>query len=86
MGEELDLRSANADDEAKSFYRQGQCAFFDVRIANLNAVLNKFQTTEKILLHHENEKKRVYNRRVTEIEKWEKSVQYFMKFLPSNLQ
>ena len=71
-GEEFDLRSANTEDEARldikarGFYRQGQCAFFDIRIDNLNAVSNKSQTTE-ILLCHENEKW-VYNRRVIEIE------------------
>ena len=73
-GEEFDLRSANTDNEArldikaKGFYKQGQCAFLDIRIANLNAVSNKSQATERILLRHENEKKRAYNRRVVEIE------------------
>ena len=74
MGEEFDLRLTNTDDEARldvkarGFYRQGQCAFFDIRIANLNVVSNKSQATEKILLRHENEKKRAYNRRVIKIE------------------
>ena len=70
---EFDLRSASTDEarldvKAKGFYRQGQCAFFDIRIANWNAVSNKSQATEKILLRHENEKKRAYNRRIIEIE------------------
>ena len=65
---------ANTEDEtrldvkARGFYRQGKCAFFNIRIANLNAVPNKSLATEKILLHHENEKKRAYNRRVIKIE------------------
>ena len=73
-GEESDLWSANTEDEvcldvkARGFYRQGQCAFFDIRIAYLNAVSNKSQATEKILLRHENEKKRAYNRKVIEIQ------------------
>ena len=73
-GEEFVLRSANIEDDsrldvkARGFYRQGQTAFFDIRIAHLNAESNKNLSTEKILARHENEKKRAYNRRVLEIE------------------
>ena len=73
-GEEFDLNSANKEDEARpdvkarGFYRQDQCAFFDIRIAHFNAVSNESQATEKILLCHENEKKRAYNRRLIEID------------------
>ena len=73
-GEEFDLRSANTDDEAqldvkaRGFHRQGQSALYDVRVAHLNASSNKSKSTESILLRQENEKKRVYNRRVIEIE------------------
>ena len=73
-GETFELRSSNVEDDsrldvkARGFYRQGQVAFFDVRIAHLNAESNKSQPTEKVLLKHEQEKKRVYNRRVLEIE------------------
>ena len=73
-GEEFVLRSANIEDDsrldvkARNFYRQGQTAFFDIRIAHLDAESNKNLSTEKILARHENEKKRAYNRRVLEIE------------------
>ena len=73
-GETFELRSTNIEDDARldvkarGFYRQGQVAFFDIRIVHLNAESNKSQPTEKILLRHENEKKRAYNRRVLEIE------------------
>ena len=73
-GEEFVLRSANIEDDsrldvkARGFYRQGQTAFFDIRIAHLSAESNKNLSTEKILARHENEKKRAYNRRVLEIE------------------
>ena len=46
-GEEFVLRSANIEDDsrldvkARGFYRQGQTAFFDIRIAHLNAESNK---------------------------------------------
>ena len=72
--ETFELRSSNIEDDsrldvkARGFYRQGQVAFFDVRIAHLNAESNKSQPTEKVLLKHEQEKKRAYNRRVLEIE------------------
>ena len=52
----------------RGFYRQSQVAFFDIIIAHLNDESNKSQTTEKVLLRHENEKKRAYNTRVLEIE------------------
>ena len=63
-GEEFVLRSANIEDDsrldvkARSFYRQGQTAFYDIRIAHLNAESNKNLPTEKILARHENEKKK----------------------------
>ena len=70
-GEEFVLRSANFEDDsrldvkARGFYRQGQTAFFDIRIAHFKSSMNL--PTEKILARHENEKKRAYNRRVLEI-------------------
>ena len=73
-GETFELRSSNIEDDSRldvkvrGFYRQGQVAFFDVRIVHLNAESNKSQPTEKVLLKHEQEKKRAYNRRVLEIE------------------
>ena len=68
------LRSTNIEDDsrlnvkARGFNRQGQVAFFDIRIAHLNAESNNSQPTEKVLLRLEKEKKREYNRRVLEIE------------------
>ena len=66
---QFDLKSTNTEDEARldiktrGFYRQGQSAFFDIRLAHLNTVSNKPQATGKISLRHENKKKRAYNRR-----------------------
>ena len=73
---------------------RGQCAFFDITIVHLNAVSNKSQATEKILMRHENEKK-TFNRRVIEIEQavftpsvfgtngaMAKQCAIFIKFLP----
>ena len=54
--------------KARSFFRDGQTAFFDVRITNVNAESNKDLPTEAILRKAENEKKRVYNQRVIKIE------------------
>ena len=57
------LRSTNIEDDsrlnvkARGFNRQGQVAFFDIRIAHLNAESNNSQPTEKVLLRHEREKK-----------------------------
>ena len=73
-GENFILSSANTEDnarldvKARSFFRDGQTAFFDVRITNVNAESNKDLPTEAILRKAENEKKRVYNQRVIEIE------------------
>ena len=40
-GEEFDLRSSNTDDvKARRFYMQGQSAFYDIRVAHLNAAEN----------------------------------------------
>ena len=73
-GENFILSSANTEDnarldvKARSFFRDGQTAFFDVRITNVNAESNKDLPTEAILRKAENDKKRVYNQRVIEIE------------------
>ena len=78
------------DVKARSFFRDGQTAFFDVRIANVNAESNKDLPTEAMLRKAENEKKRVYNQRVIESEQgtftplaselmvqWRKNVKFF---------
>ena len=73
-GEEFELRSTNIEDnsrldvKARGFYRQGQVAYFDIRVTYLNGESNKSQPTEKVFLKHENEKKRAYSQKVLEIE------------------
>ena len=67
-------RSANVNDEArldvraKGFWRQGQNAFFDVRITNAGNDSQKDKPIKSVLKKHEQEKKRQYNARVMEIE------------------
>ena len=60
--------NARLDVKARGFFREGQTAFFDVRIANVNAESTKGLPMEAILRKAENEKKRMYNQRVIEIE------------------
>ena len=88
------------DVKARGFYRHGQSAFFDIRVAHLNAASYKLLPTHKILSRHENEKKREYNRRVIEIEqavflhhwslaqmvRWVKNVRDFTRFLLQSWQ
>ena len=46
-GEEFELRSTNIEDDSRldvkvrGFYRQGQVAYFDIRITHLNRESNK---------------------------------------------
>ena len=67
-------RSANTNDEArldvraKGFWRQGQNAFFDIRVTNADNASQKNKTIKAVLKTHEAEKKRQYNARVMEIE------------------
>ena len=67
-------RSANVSEEARldvrarGFWRQGQNAFFDVRITNETCQSQRDSTINSILRKHEMEKKRQYNQRVIEIE------------------
>ena len=60
--------NARLDVRARSFWRQGQNAYFDVRVTNTNADSQKHLSTKKILDKHEKEKKRHYNHRVMNIE------------------
>ena len=66
--------SANVSDEARldirarGFWREGQNAFFDVRVTNLNCNSQINNNTKSVLRKHETEKKRQYNRRVMEVE------------------
>ena len=46
----------------RGVWRDGQNAFFDVRITNTNSASQLNLKTEKVLLRHEIEKKRGYNR------------------------
>ena len=56
------------DVKARGFYRQGQVAFFDVKVTNVKAESNANLPTETIFRKAENEKKSAYNQRVMEIE------------------
>ena len=60
--------NARPDARARGFWRQGQNAYFDVRVTNTNADSQKHLTTDKILERHEKEKKRHYNHRIMNIE------------------
>ena len=70
MGKELTVLGDNAkpDIRARGVWRNGQNAYFDVRITNTNSPSQKHLTSEKILEKHEKEKKRQYNDRVMNIE------------------
>ena len=60
--------NARPDIRARGVWRDGQNAFFDVRMTNTNANSQKHMTTDKVLLKHEQEKKRQYNRRIMNVE------------------
>ena len=60
--------NARPDIRARGVWRDGQNAFFDVRVTNTNAESQKHSTSEKILEKHEKEKKRQYNRRIMNVE------------------
>ena len=59
---------ARLDVRAKDFWRQGQNAYFDVRITNTDSNSQRNQPVKSILRKHEQDKKREYNARVMEIE------------------
>ena len=59
---------ARLDVRARSFWREGQNAFFDVRITNADTASQRNTSLSSILKKHEQEKKRGYNRRVMEVE------------------
>ena len=60
--------NAKPDIRARGVWRNGQNAYFDVRITNTNSPSQKHLSFEKILEKHEKEKKRQYNDRVMNIE------------------
>ena len=67
-------RSANTEDgarldvRARGFWRDGQQAFFDVRVTNADNNSQQTKPLKTILRSHEDEKKRQYNQRIMEIE------------------
>jgi hypothetical protein len=67
-------RSANLSDEArldvraKGFWRQGQNAYFDVRVTNPECDSHRALTVKAVLEKNEKEKKRQYNQRVIDVE------------------
>ena len=70
----IDCATANKADDARldvrarGFWRDGQNAYFDVRVTNINCESQKNQQISAILKKHEQEKKRQYNKRVMEVE------------------
>ena len=59
---------ARLDVRARGFWREGQSAYFDVRITNLDCASQRNSSTKSVLRTHENQKKNNYNRRVMEVE------------------
>ena len=59
---------ARLDVRARGFWRQGQNAFFDVRVTNVDCASQRNTQINTILKNHEQEKKRGYNKRVMEVE------------------
>ena len=74
QGETFHNRTANTssgarlDIRARNFWRQGQDAYFDIRVTHVNALSNKDFTTHSIFKRQETDKKREYNQRVLEVE------------------
>ena len=60
--------NARPDVRTRGAWRHGQNAFFDVWITNSNSASQQNAKTEKVLLRHEKEKKREYNRRIMNTE------------------
>ena len=60
--------NAKPDVRARGFWREGQNAFFDVRITNTNSESQRHLPSEKIFTKHEREKKRQYNNRIMNVE------------------
>ena len=59
---------ARLDIRARSFWRTGQNAFFDVRVTNADSACQQNSSLKVVLQRHENEKKRGYNKRIMEVE------------------
>ena len=72
-GEQLGRGSNRAPDarldiHARGFWENQRSAFFDVRVCHPNADSYRDLELQQIYRHHENEKKRLYARRVLDIE------------------
>ena len=61
-------QDARLDVHARGFWERQRSAFFDVRVCHPNAESYKELTPKQIYRIDENEKKRMYNQRVTDIE------------------
>ena len=61
-------QDARLDTHARGFWEQRRLAFFDVRVCHPNAESYKDLEPQQIYRTHENEKKRLYSRRVLDIE------------------
>ena len=59
---------ARLDVRARGFWRQGQNAFFDVRVTNVDCISQRETPLATVMKTHEQEKKRQYNRRVMQVE------------------
>ena len=73
FGEHLNRGSNKAQDakldiHARGFWERRRSAFFDVRVCHPNAASSRDLETQQIYRIHENEKKRLYSRRVLDIE------------------
>ena len=59
---------ARLDIRARGFWRDGQNAYFDVRVTNADCASQQNSSLSSVLRKHELEKKRAYNKRVMDIE------------------
>ena len=59
---------ARPDIRARGFWRDGQNAYFDVRVTNVDSNSQQNSSLKSVLRKHELEKKRNYNRRIMEVE------------------
>lgn len=64
----LEGDEARPDIRARSVWRNAQNAYFDVRVTNANSSSQHSTSLEKVLVKHENEKKRQYNDRIMNVE------------------
>ena len=60
--------NARPDVRAKGFWRQGQNAYFDVCITNVDAASHRGKPINTVVKEQEQKKKREYNARILESE------------------